>query len=43
MPGELDDVARQVLGARIAHLVELRSPLRPETVAFWNALMGPDG
>jgi HD superfamily phosphohydrolase YqeK len=43
MPEELDDVVRQVLGARIGHLVELRSPLRPETVAFWNRLMGLDG
>ncbi|HSG48060.1 MAG TPA: HD domain-containing protein [Longimicrobiales bacterium] len=42
MPGELDEVVRQVLGARIGHLVELRAPLRPETVAFWNALMGDD-
>lgn len=41
MPGEVDEVARQVLGARIAHLVELGSPLRPETVAFWNTLTGP--
>ena len=40
MPGELDTVVRQVLRARIGHLVELGSPLRPETVAFWNALTG---
>ena len=42
MPGELDEVVRQVLGARIGHLVDLRSPLRDETVAFWNSLMDLD-
>jgi HD superfamily phosphohydrolase YqeK len=39
MPGEVDDVVRQVLGARIGHLVDLGSSLRPETVAFWNSLV----
>ena len=43
MPGELDGVVREVLGARIHHLVELGSPLRPETVAFWNVLTGLHG
>jgi 2-amino-4-hydroxy-6-hydroxymethyldihydropteridine diphosphokinase len=38
MPGELDAVVREVLGARIVHLVDRRSHLRPETVAFWNAM-----
>ena len=39
MPGDLEGVVREVLGARIAHLVERRSTLRPETAAFWNALV----
>lgn len=43
VPGELDAVVRDVLGARIGHLVERGSPLRPETVAFWNVLAGLDG
>lgn len=38
MPGDLDRVTRDVLGARIAYLVGRGSTLRPETVAFWNAL-----
>jgi len=37
MPGELEAVVREVLGARIVHLVERRSAMRPETVGFWNA------
>ena len=42
MPGEVDEVARQILGARIAHLVEVGSPIRSETVAFWNRLQERD-
>ncbi len=42
MPGALTDVVREVLGARIAHLVERRSTLRPETMAFWNSLAEAD-
>lgn len=38
MPGALTDVVREVLGARIAHLVGRGSTLRPETVEFWNSL-----
>ncbi len=38
MPGELQSVVREVLGARIVHLVERRSAIRSETVGFWNAL-----
>jgi 2-amino-4-hydroxy-6-hydroxymethyldihydropteridine diphosphokinase len=38
MPGDLDGVVRDVLGARIKHLVEVGSTLRSETVAFWNVL-----
>lgn len=40
MPGEADAVVREVLGARITYLVGKGSTLRPETVAFWNALAG---
>lgn len=43
MPGEMDEVAREVLGARIAHLIDVGSPIRPETVGFWNALTGSVG
>lgn len=38
MPGELDEVVREVLGARIVHLLDRRGRMRPETIAFWNAL-----
>lgn len=38
MPEELDGVVRELLAARIVHLVERGSPMRPETVAFWNSL-----
>lgn len=38
MPGALDDVVREVLGARIAHIVDRRGALRAETTAFWNVL-----
>lgn len=40
MPAERAEVVREILGARIAYLVERRSTLRPETVAFWNSLAG---
>jgi HD superfamily phosphohydrolase YqeK len=38
MPEELDSVVRELVAARIVHLVERGSPMRPETVAFWNSL-----
>jgi 2-amino-4-hydroxy-6-hydroxymethyldihydropteridine diphosphokinase len=38
MPEELDAVVRELVAARIVHLVERGSPMRPETVAFWNRL-----
>lgn len=40
MPADLQAVVRDVLAARVGHLVECRTTLRPETVAFWNALAG---
>ena len=39
-PGELGGVVRDILGARIRHLVEEARPLHPDTVAFWNSLSG---
>jgi len=38
VPGDLDDVAREVARVRIAHLLERRMQIRPETAGFWNAL-----
>lgn len=38
MPGDGDDVVREVLGARIVYLVERGSRIRPETAGFWNSL-----
>jgi HD superfamily phosphohydrolase YqeK len=38
MPQRLEDVLREVAGARIAHLVEVGKMIRPETIAFWNQI-----
>ncbi len=38
MPERADVVLRQVLGARIRHLIERGMTIRPETTAFWNRL-----
>lgn len=38
MPGAFAEVVREILAARIAHLMEVSRPVRPETVAFWNSL-----
>ena len=38
MPEELDGVVREIVRARIGHLLERELPLRPETVGLWNAL-----
>lgn len=40
MPDERDTVVREVLRARIDHLIKKRRPVRPETIAFWNSLVG---
>ncbi len=40
MPGDLNPVVQEILGARIEHLVDRESAMRPETVNFWNALVG---
>lgn len=39
MPADEWAVVRELLGARVAHLLEVGSPIRPETVAFWNSLV----
>ena len=38
LPGDLRAVVREILGARIVHLVERSGHIRPETIGFWNAL-----
>ena len=39
MPGELDAVVREILRARVQHLLDENRPVRPETMAFWNTLV----
>jgi HD superfamily phosphohydrolase YqeK len=43
MPRAHERVLRDVAAARIGHLIEERSPLRPETLGFWNALVALAG
>ena len=38
MPQEHEAVLREVASQRVRHLIEDGSPLRPETVAFWNSI-----
>ncbi len=40
MPGEMGDVVKEILAARITHLLDQRRPVRPETMGFWNRLAG---
>lgn len=40
VPSDLDGVTLEVAQARIQHLVKRRLALRPETVGFWNDLVG---
>jgi len=40
MPAALEEVLREVAAARLHHVIESRRLLRPESVAFWNALVG---
>ncbi len=40
MPGQVDGVVREVLGARLRHRVDRGTVIRPETVAFWNVVAG---
>jgi HD superfamily phosphohydrolase YqeK len=39
MPGDLDGVLEEVVATRVRHLLELHKPIRPETAAFWSALV----
>lgn len=39
MPQEMDGVLQDVVAARIRNLLDERRPLRPETAAFWSALV----
>jgi hypothetical protein len=36
----MDAVLIEVLEARIAHLLETHKHVRPETIEFWNSLVG---
>lgn len=38
MPVELDAVVREIVGARLVHLVGRGSTVHPDTLGFWNAL-----
>lgn len=38
MPGELEDVVREILAFRIRHLLDRDRPVRPETMDFWNTM-----
>jgi HD superfamily phosphohydrolase YqeK len=39
MPEELDAVTRDIVAARVSHLVDRGLELLPDTVEFWNALV----
>jgi len=38
MPHDVSGVARDIVGARIRHLVDRNRPIRPETMGFWNSM-----
>jgi hypothetical protein len=38
MPGEMLDVVKEILAARIVHLLEHGRSVRAETIGFWNRL-----
>ncbi|HEX7119037.1 MAG TPA: HD domain-containing protein [Longimicrobiales bacterium] len=40
MPEAFDAVLREVVAARIAHLLRAGHPIRPESLAFWNDVAG---
>ncbi|HEX6937833.1 MAG TPA: HD domain-containing protein [Longimicrobiales bacterium] len=40
MPGAFDDVLREVVAARIEHLLRSGRRVRPESLAFWNDIAG---
>jgi 2-amino-4-hydroxy-6-hydroxymethyldihydropteridine diphosphokinase len=39
MPDQHEHITREVAAARIKHLIDDRTPLRPETMEFWNQLV----
>ena len=39
MPAALDGVVREIVGARIRHLVDTGRPIRSETASFWNRMV----
>ena len=43
MPGQLEDVLREIVRARMGNLLERDMPVRPETVGLWNALCPEEG
>lgn len=43
MPDELDEVVREILAARLVHLVDKGRPVHAQTMAFWNGMTGGDG
>ena len=38
MPGEMTDVTKEILGARITYLLEQGRPVRQQTISFWNLM-----
>ena len=38
MPGEMTDVMKEILGARIIYLIEQGRPVRQQTISFWNVM-----
>lgn len=38
MPHDAEAVVREILSARIVHLLDTGRPIRPETAAFWNQM-----
>jgi 2-amino-4-hydroxy-6-hydroxymethyldihydropteridine diphosphokinase len=40
MPHEMDAVVREIVRARVAHLLLQDRPVRPETMGLWNNLAG---
>ena len=38
MPHDMSNVLREVVAARVHHMISSYRPLRSETIAFWNAL-----
>ena len=38
MPHDFDNVLREVLAARIQHMIASHRPMRSETLAFWNQI-----